>query len=105
MTQSTDIQTAIATINSMFRKIIKNGNETGASTMYSEAGLALSENSDFESNEETIQTFWRSVMDLGIKEAEQENLELEGNGNSTIEEFEDERTTTISKRDYGLTWD
>ena len=105
MTRSTDIQAAIATINNLFREIVQNGSENGTSALYSRAGLALPEKGNFECDKETIQTFWQSVMDLGIKDAKLETLALEGNGNTTIEVSEDEGTTTITKREFGLTWD
>jgi len=43
--------------------------------------------------------------ELGIKKAELEILEVDGNGKTAIEVSEDEQISDISKRDFGLTWD
>ena len=75
-------------------------------TLYSRAGLAFPENGGFESDQKTIQTFWQSVMDLGIKEAKLENIEAEGNSKITIKaglghQFADDFSTLLD--DY-LNW-
>ncbi len=57
----------------------------GMGKLYTSDGQLLPSNSDFITGTEGIQTFWQAVMDMGIKTAELETVELEGHGDTAIE--------------------
>jgi len=62
MAQSTDIQTAISTINNLYNEIIKNGDETDMAALYKQEKKAVPPNGDFVTDQETLKSFWQSVM-------------------------------------------
>ena len=61
------------------------GDAEGMGKLYTTGGQLLPTNSDFVTGNEAIQAFWQAVMDMGIKTAELETVELEGHGDTAIE--------------------
>lgn len=86
MTTSIDeIKSAIAAANRKFMETFGRADAEGMGRLYTRDGQLLPANSDFISGTEGIQTFWQAVMDMGIKTAELESVELEGHGDTAIE--------------------
>jgi uncharacterized protein (TIGR02246 family) len=82
---SGEIRDAIAAANEDFMAAVKRGDAMGLAALYTENGQVLPPNSDFVTGRQAIQTFWQAVMDMGIKEAKLEIVEVEGHGDTAIE--------------------
>jgi uncharacterized protein (TIGR02246 family) len=87
MTQatSTEVRDAIAAANENFMAAVKKGDAAALATLYTENGQVLPPNSDFVTGKEAIQALWQAVMDMGIKAATLETVEVEGHGDTAIE--------------------
>ena len=74
----------MATLNDEIKSANRNFMETfgradaeGMGKLYTGDGQLLPANSDFITGTEGIRNFWQAVMDMGIKTAELESVELE----------------------------
>ena len=87
MTQSTttEVRGAIAAANESFMAAVKRGDAAGLAALYTENGQVLPPNGDFVTGKQAVQAFWQAVMDMGIKEAKLETVELEDLGTTAIE--------------------
>jgi len=54
--------------------------------------------------EDRIEVLWKSVMDIGIKEAK-ETARIENHSNCLNKVVNDKRSSNLKKKDFGLTWD
>ena len=75
----------IKSANRNFMETFGRGDAEGMGKLYTNNGQLLPANSDFITGTEGIQTFWQAVMDMGIKTAELETVELEGHGDTAID--------------------
>jgi uncharacterized protein (TIGR02246 family) len=82
---STEVRDAIAAANEEFMAAFNRGDAAGLAALYTDHGQVLPPNSDFVTGKPAIQTFWQAVMDMGIKEAELETVEVEGHGDTATE--------------------
>ena len=82
---STEIRNAIATINQEFLSAFSRGDAAGLAATYTSNGQALPTNSDIIEGRTALQGFWQVVLDMGIKSATLETVELDIQGNSAIE--------------------
>jgi uncharacterized protein (TIGR02246 family) len=87
MTQatSTEVRDAIAAANENFMAAVKKGDAAALAALYTENGQVLPPNSDFVTGKDAIQAFWQAILDMGIKEAKLEIVEVEGHGDTAIE--------------------
>jgi uncharacterized protein (TIGR02246 family) len=87
MTQptSTEVHDAIAAANENFMTAARRGDAAGLAALYTENGQVLPPNSDFVTGRAAIQVFRQAVIDMGIKEAKLEIIEVEGHGDTAIE--------------------
>jgi uncharacterized protein (TIGR02246 family) len=85
MTQSNDIQDTIAAKIDTFMGAFNRGDASGLAALYTEDGQVLPPNSDFVTGQQAIQAFWQALMDMGIKEAMLEIVEVESHGERVIE--------------------
>ena len=85
MAQSKDIQAAIAAANDIFMDTFKSGDAAGMAALYTLDGQVLPPNSDFVSGQKAIQDFWQALMDMGIKEAKLEIIEVKRRGDTAYE--------------------
>jgi uncharacterized protein (TIGR02246 family) len=79
------IRNAIAAANEDFMAAVKRGDAAGLAALYTENGQVLPPNGDFVTGKGAIQMFWQAVMDMGIKEAKLEIVEVEGHGDTATE--------------------
>ncbi len=82
---NTKVYDAIVEANQQFMENVNSGNSAGLASLYTENGQLLPTNSDFITGKQAIQEFWQSVMDMGIKSAKLETIEVEGMGNTAHE--------------------
>lgn len=82
---STEVHKAIEAVNEEFAAKFSGGDAAGMAALYTEDGQLLPPNSDFLTGRQAIQTFWQALMDMGIKAAKLEILEVEDHGDTAIE--------------------
>lgn len=108
MTQVTDIDTAIDVANNQFMSTFKSGDAAGMATLYTQDGQVLRPNRDFIIGQRAIQAFWQAVMDMGIKEAKLETVDVESHGNTAVEISKftllDEGGQVINQEKYIIIW-
>ncbi len=86
MTQATfGVRGAIAAANEKFMAAFGQGDAAGLAALYTEKGQILPPNGDFVTGKEAVQGFWQALMDMGIKAAKLEIVEVEGYGDTAIE--------------------
>ncbi len=83
---STDVQAAIEAANEVFMATFNRGDTAFLADLYTENGQLLPAGNDFVTGKEAIKSFWQGAMDMGIKSAMLETLEVEGHGDTAIEE-------------------
>jgi ketosteroid isomerase-like protein len=87
MTQSPTpaVRDAIAATNRTFMEAFGKGNASGAVAVYTRDAKLLPPNSDFVSSAQAIRGFWQGAMDMGVKQARLETVELEVHGEAAFE--------------------
>jgi uncharacterized protein (TIGR02246 family) len=63
----------------------KNADATALAGLYTARGQLLPANSDIVEGTDAIRNFWKSVIDMGIKDAVLETVEVEEHGDTAIE--------------------
>ncbi|KPK04105.1 MAG: hypothetical protein AMJ56_18035 [Anaerolineae bacterium SG8_19] len=61
------------------------GDAAGMADLYTDDGQVLPPNSDFVIGKEAIQAFWQALMDMGIKEAKLDIVEVEEQDDLAVE--------------------
>ena len=85
MATSVEIREAIVDANKDFMVTFSQGNAAGMADLYTEDGQVLPPNSDIVMGKEAIQTFWQALMDMGIKEAKLDIVEVEEQDDLAVE--------------------
>ncbi|UCF90777.1 MAG: SgcJ/EcaC family oxidoreductase [Desulfobacterales bacterium] len=87
MTQSTtsEVRAAIKAANEKFMTAFRQGDAAGMANLYTKDGQVLPPNSEIVAGKEALHWFWQALMDMGIKEAKLEIVEVEGLGDTAIE--------------------
>ena len=84
-TTSTEVQAAIVAANQEFVAAFSRGDAAGIATLYTKDGQALPPNNEFVAGKQAIQTFWQGAMNMGIKAAKLETVEVENYGDTAGE--------------------
>ena len=66
--------------NRRFMEAFGRGDAAGVARLYTPTAQLLPAHSDFVNGTTAIQRFWQGAMDMGLKEAVLETLEVEGHG-------------------------
>ena len=87
MTESgtSEVQSAIGAGVERFMAAFNRGDAAGLAALYTEGAQCLPPNGDFVTGRPAIAGFWQAVMDMGIKEAQIEILEVEAHGDTATE--------------------
>jgi len=85
MTVSSEIREGIAAANANFMNTFNRGDGAGMGALYSENGQLLPPNSDIVSGQAAISGFWQGAMDMGIKTAKLDTVELDGEAGVVFE--------------------
>jgi len=85
MAESTKLREAIAAANEKFMAAVGEQDAAGLAAPYTKGGQVLPPNADFVTGREAVQGFWQAVMDMGIRKASLEIVEVEGRGKTAIE--------------------
>jgi len=71
--------------NKAFMEAFGRGDSAELASFYTKNGKLLPPNSDFIAGMEAIRVFWQGAMDMGIKGAKLETVEVEGQENAVFE--------------------
>ena len=82
---STEVQAAIEAANEVFMATYNRGDSAALADLYTENGQLLPAGSDFVTGKEAIKGFWQGAMDMGIKSAKLETIEVEGHRDTAID--------------------
>jgi ketosteroid isomerase-like protein len=82
---ATDPRSGIEAVNRQFMEAFGRGDSASVARLYTTSAQLLPASSDFVTGTSAIQRFWQGVMDMGVKEAVLETLELESHGETAHE--------------------
>jgi uncharacterized protein (TIGR02246 family) len=84
-TQTLDIRSEIRNADDVFEKVFSLGDASGLAELYTEQAMVFPTGSDIVKGKDAIRNFWKGAMDMGIKEAKLDILEIEQHGDVAIE--------------------
>jgi uncharacterized protein (TIGR02246 family) len=84
-TQTMNIHAVIRTAADSFESTFKRGDAAGMADLYSANGMLLPTGSDFVKGKQAIEAFWQGAMDMGIKNAKLDIVEVEQHGDTAID--------------------
>jgi uncharacterized protein (TIGR02246 family) len=82
---ASNIREEIRSANQNFEQNFANGDAQGMATLYTSDGSLLPPGAGIQKGANAIAGFWQMVMDMGIKGARLETLEVEQQGETAIE--------------------
>lgn len=82
---TSDIRSQIAAANASFVEAFTRGDAAALAGLYTPDAQLLPANSDFVRGTPAIQTFWQGVIEMGLKGASLETIEVESHGETAIE--------------------
>lgn len=83
--QTENIREAITTANRRFMDAFTRGDAAGMAALYTPDGQLLPTGTDFITGTQAIQSFWQTIMGMGIQEATLETAEVEAHGDTAHE--------------------
>ena len=86
MGASTAVTESIAAANQAFMTAFGEGDSAGMAALYTSDGQLAPSNSDVVKGTEAIAGFWKAVMDMGLKSATLETVELDEYGDTGVEQ-------------------
>ena len=84
-TQTIDVRNYIRKADDAFEKHLNLGDASGMAELYTNDGMLLPTGSDFLQGKEAIRNFCQGAMNMGVKEAKLDILEVELQGDAVIE--------------------
>lgn len=82
---ASDVLEEIRSANQNFEKTFARGDAQGMASLYTSDGVLLPPGAGIQEGANAIQNFWQMVMDMGIKGARLETLEVQQEGETAIE--------------------
>lgn len=80
-----DIHSSITAANQQFMDAFRRLDAAGIAALYTEDAKILPPGAEMMTGKEAIQSFWQGVMDMGIKEAKLEIVEVQSEGDLAYE--------------------
>jgi ketosteroid isomerase-like protein len=84
-TQTADIRSNIRTADDTFEQKFNQGDAAGVAALYSSEAMLLPPGSAVVKGNTAIRDFWQGAMNMGIKEAKLDIVEVEQQGDTAIE--------------------
>jgi ketosteroid isomerase-like protein len=84
-TTAADPRSGVEAANCGFMDAFRRGDAASVARLYTSSAQLLPAHSDFVAGTTAIQHFWQGAMDMGLKEAVLETLELEAHGDTAHE--------------------
>ncbi len=81
----TEIQAEIAAANDEFMAALKRGDAATLASFYTTTARLMPPNSDFMIGREAIQGFWQAVINMGVKAAQMDIIEVDKCADTVIE--------------------
>src|SRR5438034_9342051 len=85
MTMAGDVRTLIGVVNTRFLNAFRSGDAPAMANCYTAGAQLLPANSDFVQGTAAIRMFWQGAVDMGLKDASLETIEVEEHGDTAIE--------------------
>ena len=85
MSKSENVRAEIVAANEAFMAAFGAGDAAGVAALYTARGQLLPPNMDTMAGQAAIQAFWQGAMDMGIRSAQLETAEVEGDGDTAVE--------------------
>ena len=85
MSTSSPIRDAIVTANQQFMSAFGRGDAAGVAGLYTEDGQVLPPGSEPITGRPGIQAFWQGAMDMGVRTAKLETVEVAHHGDAAYE--------------------
>ncbi len=85
MTSDHDVRSRIESANKEFIAAFKQADAAALASLYTAQAQLLPANSDFVRGANSIRTFWQGVIDMGLRDAVLETMEVEAHGDTAIE--------------------
>jgi uncharacterized protein (TIGR02246 family) len=82
---TSDTRREIESANAQFMSAFKRSDATAIANCYTSGAQLLPANSDFVRGTAAIREFWQNVMNMGLKSASLETIEVEDHGDTVIE--------------------
>lgn len=83
--QTTDIHAVIHSLAETFEAVFGRGDAAGVADFYTDNGMLLPSGFDLVQGKRGIEAFWQGAMDMGVKNAKIDILEVEQHGDTAIE--------------------
>lgn len=80
-----DLESVFNAYVEKFEATYASGDATGMGELYTDDGMLLPTGADFMTGKEEIAAFWKGAMDMGIKTAKLEIIELDQQGDTVID--------------------
>lgn len=80
-----NVREAITSGNQNFMDAFKRGDAAGIASLYTEDAKLLPPDNQMMSGTEAIQSFWQGAMNMGVKDAKLETVEVEAQGSLASE--------------------
>jgi uncharacterized protein (TIGR02246 family) len=80
-----DTRREIESANARFMTAFKRGDATALASLYTSGAQLLPAHSDFVRSTAAIRAFWQNAMNMGLKSASLETVEVESHGDTAIE--------------------
>jgi uncharacterized protein (TIGR02246 family) len=84
-TQTTEIRNDIRRADDAFEQHFSQGDASGIADLYTNDGMLLPTGSEFIKGKEAIRNFWQGAINMGIKEAKLDIIEVELQGEIAYE--------------------
>lgn len=84
-TLTADIHATFRAAEDRFESVFGRGDSAGLADLYTDDGMVLPTGADMLQGKEAIAAFWQGAMDMGIKSAKLDIVELEQHDDTAIE--------------------
>jgi uncharacterized protein (TIGR02246 family) len=85
MARADDVKAAIQQVNQAFMEAFTRRDAGGVAALYAPEAQLLPPQADFVKDEAAIRAFWQGAMDMGIRDAKLETVDIEVAGDTAIE--------------------
>ena len=80
-----DLESVFSKYVELFESTYASGDSAGMGDLYTDDGMLLPTGADFIKGRHAISTFWKGAMDMGIKTAKLDIVELDQQGDTVID--------------------
>jgi uncharacterized protein (TIGR02246 family) len=108
VTKASDVQQDIRNANQQFEQRFANGDATGMASLYTQDALLMPPGAPVQQGHNAIGTFWKMVMEMGIKSARLTTKQIDELGETAVEvgeyELGGQDGQSIDRGKYIVVW-